>query len=553
VSSQSEAAVVAGIVREAIPFARFPWIRPLVHAYSHDFQSVASMFAGNPADPEAWRETILRVGRRQRDRAGLSAVLKAQLVRREAPRPALEAAARLGRPDAMAVVTGQQAGVFGGPLYTLLKAVTTIQVARQASQTHGVDVVPVFWVDAEDHDWDEVCTAHLLDRESAPTSVTLPPVPGCGTHPVAMLTLDEGVGDALESLGQLLPPTEFTADLLASLRRAYRPGTSVSGAFATWLEALLGDQGLVVFESDDAAAKPLVADLFVEELTHPGRTARLAREGGAALAALGHSAQIEPADDLVSLFHVRDSGRETIQHRAGAFAIGHDVREGADLRAEAAASPERFSPNVLLRPIVQDCLFPTVCYIGGPSELAYHAQLGRVYEAFQVERPLILSRASATLLDSAALRFLDKHALPFESLQARDESALNRLLEGLLPPSVESRFTEAEQQTVQSVARLKEAVVGVDPTLGGVVDTTVERIQDTLRTLHNKIIQATKKKDDTLRRQFIRTRNLAFPEGTPQERLLGVAFFINRYGPGLPVRLLEGLPVAADAHYLVTP
>lgn len=551
-SSQSDAAIAA-LVREVLPFHRFPWIRPLVHAYAHDYASVAPLFAGDPSSGDAWRDVVTRVQRNPARREAMATVLGRQLERRGAPRAAVDAAASLANPESVVVITGQQAGLFGGPLYTLLKAVTTIQVARHVRATSGAPAVPVFWVDAEDHDWDEICTAHLLDRESSPTSVTMAPVPGCGTHPVAALALDSGVTDTIAALEQLLPPTEFSAEVLAALRRVYRPGATVASAFASWMDLLLGEQGLVVFESNDPAAKPLVADLFAEELTHPGRTSRLAREGAAAMAALGHAPQIEPAEYLVSLFHVDDRGRESIEYRSGAYVIGHDVRETADLAAEAQRNPAQFSPNVLLRPIVQDWLFPTVCYIAGPSEMAYHAQLGAVYQAFGVERPLLVSRASATALDSAAFRFLDKNALPFESLQAQDESALNRLLEGLLPATVEARFEETEYQTAQQAARLKDAVIAVDPTLAGAVDTTVDRIRETLKTLHNKIIQAAKKKDETLRRQFIRTRNLAFPEGTPQERLLGVVFFINRYGFGLSSRLLDGLPAAPDAHYLIAP
>jgi uncharacterized protein YllA (UPF0747 family) len=202
---------------------------------------------------------------------------------------------------------------------------------------------------------------------------------------------------------------------------------------------------------------------------------------------------------------------------------------------------------------VQDTLFPTICYVAGPSELAYHAQLGGIYEAFGVERPLLASRASATLLDSAAVRFLDRHDLPFESLQARDDSALNRLLEALLPASVEQTFDDTERLTTEQAARLREVVIAVDPTLAGAVDTTLDRIRDTLKTLHNKILQARKKKDETLRRQFVRTRNLTFPDGSPQERVLSVAFFVNRCGPGLSDRLLDALPALVDRHYLITP
>jgi bacillithiol biosynthesis cysteine-adding enzyme BshC len=484
----------------------------------------------------------------------MAAVLAEQLRRREAPPPAQEAAARLAQPDAVAVLTGQQAGLFGGPLYTWFKAISTLQLARQAEQEHGVPVVPVFWVDAEDHDWDEVSTAHVLDREASPAAVTVGPVAGCGTHPVAALTLDGQVEAALASLEQTLPPTEFTAELLATLRRCYRPGETMAGAFARWMDALLGPHGLVIFESNDPAAKPFVADVFAEELAHPGRTARLAREGGAAMAAAGHPPQIEPAADLVGVFRLDAGGRQPIRSAAEDRCVIADQPVSREaLLAESRRQPELFSPNVLLRPIVQDTLFPTICYVAGPSELAYHAQLGGMYEAFGVERPLLALRASATLLDSGAARFLDRHDLPFESLQSRDESALNRLLEALLPASVEQTFDETERVTTEQAARLRDVVLSVDPTLAGAVDTTLDRMRETLKTLRNKILQARKKKDETLRRQFIRTRNLTFPGGSPQERVLSIAYFANRYGPGLSARLLEALPALADRHYLITP
>ena len=146
-----------------------------------------------------------------------------------------------------------------------------------------------------------------------------------------------------------------------------------------------------------------------------------------------------PAEDSVALFYLDGESRRGIHRRGNDFAIGDDVRSAADLRAEAAAHPERFSPNVLLRPIVQDRLFPTACYIAGPSELAYLAQLKGVYGQFGVEPPLLYSRASATILDSAAARFLDRYALPLEALQAQDDSSLNHLLESLLPRNSNAR------------------------------------------------------------------------------------------------------------------
>ena len=542
---------MSGAVREAVDLSRLPWIRPLVKTYAEDFASVAPLFAGDPADPLAWRSTIERVQRAPHDRHTLAHMVGDQLRAREAPAEAQRAAAELADPTTVTIVTGQQAGLFGGPLYSLLKAVTAIQLAERVRKDQGVPAVAVFWVDSEDHDWQEVRSASVLDANFALADVRLADVPRAGTHPVASLVLDEGIGDAIQAVETALAPSEFTADVLAALARHYRPGNRMSTAFAGWLDALLGRLGLVVFDAGDERAKPLVAEVFVAELGQPGRAAQLAREAGEAMTRLGHAPQVESADDAVSLFYLDGHGRRSIRWRDQEFLIGETAHTPQALQQEAQAHPERFSPNVLLRPIVQDRLFPTVCYVAGPSELAYQAQLGGVYRWLGVEMPLLYSRASATLLDSASLRFLDRHHVPLEALHVQDESALNRLLESQLPPEVERALDETDRQMTECSGALRQAVGQIDPTLAGAVDTTLERMRDTLKSLNTKIIQATKRKDETLRRQFQRTRALAFPAGHPQERTLSLPFFLNRYGLTLGERLLDAVPLETDKHYIL--
>jgi len=551
VSTHTGTASAAGVVHAAIDLRRFPWIRPLVSAFTHNFNAVAPLFAGNPADESSWREAIDRVRRAPRDRERLAAALDRQLGRRSAPPEAREAARRLADSGTVAVVTGQQAGLFGGPLYTLLKAVTAIQLARRVEAEHGTPAVAIFWVDAEDHDWEEVRTAKVLDAELAVRQVALSPLDGAGHRPIASLVLDGGVESTMAALQQALAPSEFTGEMLERLRRHYAPGRSMATAFAGWLDELLGQAGLVVYESADPAMKPLAADVFTRELGNPCRTAQLARETGALMRTLGHAPQVEPVEDSVALFYLDGDGRRSIRRRGKDFVIGDTTKPAGDLTAEAESHPERFSPNVLLRPLVQDRLFPTVCYVCGPSELAYQAQLGGVYREFGVEVPLLYPRVTATLLDSAAVRFLDRSDVPLEALHAQDESALNRLLESQLPPGIETALNETERQIAERATSLKAAVTPIDPTLVGAVDTTVDRIRETLQTLHTKIIHATKRKDETLRRQFTRTRTLAFPGGHPQERVLNLAFFVNRYGPVLCDRLIEQLPLETDKHYVL--
>jgi bacillithiol biosynthesis cysteine-adding enzyme BshC len=235
-----------------------------------------------------------------------------------------------------------------------------------------------------------------------------------------------------------------------------------------------------------------------------------------------------------------------------ALPFGDRTSTPAALAAEAVDHPERFSPNVLLRPLAQDTLFPTICYVAGPSELAYLGQLRGVYEHFGVPMPLMYPRASATLIDAATRRFLHRYDLPVEDLQPQDDSALNRLLQAQLPATVEQALSEASAAIHRTLEQVIEVVPAVDPTLAGAARTTLGKMEHDLRSLQNKVIQAAKKRDETLRRQFSRARAQVFPLGHPQERTLGVIFFLNRYGPALIDRLIEELPLDMGQHWVLT-
>jgi bacillithiol biosynthesis cysteine-adding enzyme BshC len=391
----------------------------------------------------------------------------------------------------------------------------------------------------------------VLDATFQPRTVTLEAPDGAGVRPVAALALDERIEQALAGLEEALPSTEFTHATVATLRECYRPGVGMADAFARWLEGVLGRHGLIVFESSDPAAKGFVSEVFTRELKSPGRTATLAAEAGNKLAASGHLPQVQPNPDAISLFHL-DGGRRPIRRQNDHYAIGEVATDPAALLQEASTSPASFSPNVLLRPIVQDTLFPTVCYVAGPSELAYLGQLSGVYAEFGVPMPLMYPRATATLLDSAAAKFLAKYDVPLADLQPQDESVLNRLLAAQLPESVEQAMRDAGDAIHASMQRVTEALPALDPTLAGAASTTLGKMEHDLKALHNKIIQAAKRRDETLRRQYARAQAQAFPLGHPQERTLAVVYFLNRYGAALVDRLLEDLPVEPGYHWVMT-
>jgi len=478
-------------------------------------------------------------------------VIAAQQRHRDAPARAVEAGQRLADGRTVAILTGQQAGLFGGPLFTLLKALTALKLADQVTRDHHVTAVAIFWIDAEDHDWEEVRSCTVFDDELRPRTVVLAPRSTPEPASVATMRLDESIAAVLDELERLLPPTEFRSSLVADLRAAYTPGIGMAEAFGRWLERVLGDRGLIVYDSSDPASKPLVSGVFARELSMPGRTAKLAALAGSDLVARGYHSQVLVQDDSLALFHL-EGGRRAIRQQDGEFVVGDKNYPAAVLVQEATDRPYDFSPNVLLRPVVQDTMFPTICYVAGPNELAYLGQLRGVYDHFGVPMPLMYPRATATLLDSTAVRFLTKYQLPLEALQAQDEAALNELLKTQIPPAVELSFIEAAHAIEVQMTQLVQALPALDPTLEGAARSTLGRMQHDLQTLHGKIIQAAKRRDETLRRQFIHARALAFPNGHAQERTIGFVYFLNQYGPVLVDRLNDQLPLDLGHHWIVT-
>ena len=494
---------------------------------------------------------MARTQGRPRRRAEMAAVLATQQRRRGAPPEALVAGERLRDDRTVAILTGQQAGLFGGPLFTLLKALTAISLAERLSREQNVPAVAVFWIDAEDHDWQEVGSCNVLDRDLRPRQIALPQPGGAGEIPVASIRLDESVRAAAIELATALPATEFSPSLIESLSDSYRAGTGMAEAFGRWMERVLGRRGLIVYDSSDPAGKPLAGDIFRREIETVGETTRLAALAGAEMIARGYHAQVVPHDDSLALFQL-DGGRRAIRREGDRFLVGDGALGTAELIRDATERPSTFSPNVLLRPIVQDTLFPTVCYVAGPNELGYLGQLRAVYGHFDVPMPLIYPRASATLLDSAAVRFLQKYDLPFETLQAQDEAALNHVLESHLPPAVDRAIQDALTAVNDRMEAVIAAVPALDPTLEGAARSTLAKIQQDFRTFQTKVIHAAKRRDETMRRQFFHARAQAFPDGHPQERSIGFVYFLNKYGPALVDRLAEELPLDLGVHWVIT-
>jgi bacillithiol synthase len=408
---------------ELVPIRVLPGLPKLFVDYVCDFERVGDLFAHDFHDPAAFDRAAEIAAARDLPREELADLLLAQNRSFGSGGPALANARLLADPDAVAVVTGQQPGLFGGPLYNLYKAATAIRLAGALAARTGRPHVPVFWIASDDHQVGEVDHVHVLDRDGGPVRISWARGPSRRVEPIAALCLDDGVVDALDRVAEISHGLPRRQDVLALLADCFCPGERLAHAFARLAARLFEPDGLVLVESSDPALRRLGMPRLAPELAYPSPATAAARLATERLATRGYPVQVPLRDDSLNLFFGR---RERFRIRSGPDGFRVELRSSVvdvqALRARFDAEVEQFSPNVLLRPLYQDALFPTVAYVAGPSEIAYFAQLAPVYERFGIPMPVVYPRKSVTLIDEKVASLLRASELCVEDVLAGAEA-----------------------------------------------------------------------------------------------------------------------------------
>ncbi|MCG0239155.1 MAG: bacillithiol biosynthesis cysteine-adding enzyme BshC [Firmicutes bacterium] len=504
----------------------------------------------NPFDPSSFRARQRYLQEHYRgDRRALSAALIEYNRHIGAGPEALRNAERLAAPEALAVVTGQQAGVAGGPLFTLYKAITAIQLARQQSEALGVPVIPVFWVAGEDHDFAEIARVEFPGREG-PVRLTLGGAPA-GRVSVGHLPVGEAVAEFLAALEEALPPTEFRAPLMEALREdAHRAG-NLADWFARLMARLFRESGLVLINPMWPGIRRLEAPFFQEVL-------RRSREVDAALAAgieawqaAGYAPTLDYKAGDVNLFHYVDGQRMPLAGDGEAVW----VRDHPELRWPlqdridlAAAAPEQFSTNVVTRAVAQGWLLPDLALVAGPGEIQYWGQLPEVFRVFGMEPPVIYPRTSATLIEPPIARYMEKLSLsPAEVFQGDLAERRHRLLEEVDTIGLDELFDRFQAEVEERHRRLLETIQHLDPDLVQVGQENRRQILRQIQILREKAWQAHRQRHQVMIRQLDRTAQCLLPGGELQERVHTVIYYLAKYGPDLPERLVRALPLPAEA------
>ncbi|PAP77521.1 bacillithiol biosynthesis cysteine-adding enzyme BshC [Rubrivirga marina] len=467
----------------------------------------------------------------------------------------------LREPDSVAIVTGQQLGLFAGPLYTVYKARTAVRLAARLAEETGRPVVPVFWLADEDHDFEEIHRAVFVDGEDVRYcnyDDGNPPQADRGA--VGRIVLEKGATEqALASLADALPDGPGRAAALELARGAYVPGRTMRDAFALLLRALVPD--IVLMSADDARLKRLATSLFAQEVRDWQDTERVLSDRSGALVEAGFHAQVSPSP--VNLFVMGEGSRMQIDPAGGDFVLRGtaDVLTPDALLARLDGDPASISPNVVLRPLLQDTLVPTAAYVAGPGEAAYFAQLGPVYEAFGVPMPVIEPRLSLTVVEAGVAKVLDRYGLSLPDLAGRPGGGPQETLHALwrrfaLDASdldLDAAFDRARKAALAALDELQPVAREVDAALASTVGAARRKVEKALEVLETKTVRLEKRNHEVVRARLARAQAALWPEGHLQERWLGPLGVVARHGPGALADLVHAVPLDATAHHLVRP
>ncbi|HTC23500.1 MAG TPA: bacillithiol biosynthesis cysteine-adding enzyme BshC [Gemmatimonadales bacterium] len=451
---------------------------------------------------------------------------------------------RLEAPGVLVVTTGQQPALFTGPLYTIHKALSAVALADVLEHQWGRPVVPLFWVAGDDHDYAEANHAEWLGADGAVTGAGLSPrAPDARLTPMYREPLGPGVSEALAVLERDLPPSEFREPTLEWLRRHFRPEATVAGSYAGALAELLAPFGVLVFDSTHRAVKQRAAPLLLRALSLASELeAALAAQADALTAAGTDSGMAIGVGATLVMLECR-MGRDRLMRQGSAFATrrGKVAHQLTELETLAAREPERFSPNVLLRPVVESALLPTVAYLGGPGELRYLALTPPIYDLMGVEAQRALPRWSGVLVEPRVDRVLEKFGVSLSELMQPPGPLEARIVRSQLPEGAAVALAALREAIEREYGALGQAAVEIDPTLEKPVQGAKHQALSGVQDIEKKLLHHLKKRQETELGQLARARAAVWPQGKPQERVLNVAPFLARYGPSLLAELRDAI------------
>ncbi len=430
------------------------------------------------------------------------------------------------------VTTGQQPGLYGGPLYSIYKGLTAVRLAEALEERLGKPVIPVFWVASDDHDWDEANHTYLIGTDNELRRYELSSPVEDSRPSLHRVELGPEADDVLDEFVSALPPSDFAAEFVALLRDGFGAGGTMPDGFHGLMQHLLGRFGLFFTDAAHPGVKAASKEILLEELPRAEELEGILAETASALQDSGYDLQVPIMSEGVNLFLEGPAGRERLYRDAAGFRLrtSAEVRTESDVHGAFNADPASLSPNVLFRPVVESCVFPTLSYVGGPGEMAYFAQLGAYFEAHGIEMPIVWPRFAVTAIETKIAKVLKKFDVELQLLQRPFHEVASDFARDEVPEDVKVAIGQLRGAIGSGVSELQKAATAVDPTLKGPVQTLRSQAFAALGEVEKKVTQAVKRESEIALSQIEKAQIHLMPNGKPAERVQSPLYYLARYG-----------------------
>ncbi len=545
----------SGLRVETLPFERIPHQSRLFLDYLKDPVALRNFYPSAVRFHHELQQRVPQVlAAYQVDRNQVADALVAMNRRWGAPEETLHNIELLRESDTVAVVSGQQAGLFTGPLFTIYKAVSAVKLAGCLRQ-RNTKAVPVFWIAAEDHDFIEVSKAEIIGRDCQLKQVEISTDLHREGQPVGRVVLDDSILALIDQLFELLPNSEFADDMKALVKNAWQPGRGYVDSFATMMTSLLGRYGLIFLDPLDPAMKKIAAPLYSAAARQAPEIATAIEQRSRELENVGYHAQVLATANSFPLFlHDEDGARRALVRVENGKYQAKDTRQQystEELAALALREPQRFSPNVTLRAVVQDYLLPTISYYGGAAEIAYFAQTAEVYRVLERPATPILLRSGLTMVERHTGRVLERYGLTLADFFEGLEPVTKRVVEEYLGANTARSFDDLDHNVNQELDRLKRELHAIDPTLGDALETGRKKIQYQLEGLRTRFVRAQMTRDHAAHRQLQRAADQLYPNKDLQERHINITSLLSRHGTYVIEWIYNAINIGSNDHQVV--
>ena len=537
-----------------VNFSDIPGHENIFLDYLYEFENVSRFFKSNFRNKEEFLNNFKSVSESNKtDRDKLVNLIKNQYGNITPSKKTTQNLKLLKSKNTLAVVTGQQLGLLGGPLYTIYKIITAIKLSNYLSERYDdFKFVPIFWLEGDDHDFNEIRHVNLIndknDIQIFNYGKEIPDDEDRGS--VGFMKIDDSINPLFEEITQNIRNTEFTPDLFYNLKSFYTTDKTLKEGFRELIYWLFDKYGLVIFDPQDKKIKEMMVPVFKKELTDFRKHTETMVGISAELEDVYHAqVKVRP----VNLFYNTDGGRFLLDPVDNEFRL-HKRRKRfgyEELINLMDTEPQNFSPNVLLRPVCQDYILPTAFYIGGPSEIAYFAQVMPLYDFFNVQAPVIYPRSSATILEKNIGSIIEKYNLSLNQIFWEPEALKEYVIASLSDITIEKIFGDAKEKVDMALDQLKEKLFDFDKTMSDAGTKYRQKILNYLDEFRGKAIDSQKRKHETTLRQIDKLSSTLFPHSTLQEREINFVYFANKYGPDILNKIFDKIEINKFEHQII--